>query len=171
MLFISVIKQVSLRSIGWCLWKKNTLSLMNARKRPLCHMRTRKAYINLKMAQNVGTTLTLKERRFKVDSASIQPVQCWFNVFDVKTMLKRRCFNVEKSWIDVETIFYVETTLFQQRRWNDVVSTVCTFWAAYSNNLRKGLRCPLTESNDTHYENTPIKIYWKFHHQKLKVFR
>ena len=22
-----------------------------------------------------------------------------------------------------------------------------------------------------HYENTPIQIYWKFHHQKLKVFR
>ena len=23
----------------------------------------------------------------------------------------------------------------------------------------------------SHYENTPIQIYWKFHHQKLKVFR
>ena len=23
----------------------------------------------------------------------------------------------------------------------------------------------------THYENTPIQIYWKFHHQKLKFFR
>ena len=22
-----------------------------------------------------------------------------------------------------------------------------------------------------HYENTPIQIFWKFHHQKLKVFR
>ena len=22
-----------------------------------------------------------------------------------------------------------------------------------------------------HYENTPIQIYWKFHHQKLKIFR
>ena len=22
-----------------------------------------------------------------------------------------------------------------------------------------------------HYENTPIQIYWKFHHQQLKVFR
>ena len=22
-----------------------------------------------------------------------------------------------------------------------------------------------------HYENTPIQIYWKFHHKKLKVFR
>ena len=22
-----------------------------------------------------------------------------------------------------------------------------------------------------HYEHTPIQIYWKFHHQKLKVFR
>ena len=22
-----------------------------------------------------------------------------------------------------------------------------------------------------HYENTPIQIYWKFHHQKLKVFK
>ena len=22
-----------------------------------------------------------------------------------------------------------------------------------------------------HYEDTPIQIYWKFHHQKLKVFR
>ena len=22
-----------------------------------------------------------------------------------------------------------------------------------------------------HYENTPIQVYWKFHHQKLKVFR
>ena len=24
---------------------------------------------------------------------------------------------------------------------------------------------------DAHYENTPIKMYWKFHHQNLKVFR
>ena len=22
-----------------------------------------------------------------------------------------------------------------------------------------------------HYENTPIQIYWKFHHQKMKIFR
>ena len=22
-----------------------------------------------------------------------------------------------------------------------------------------------------HYENTPIQISWKFHHQKLKIFR
>ena len=22
-----------------------------------------------------------------------------------------------------------------------------------------------------HYENTPIQIYWKFHQQKLKIFR
>ena len=22
-----------------------------------------------------------------------------------------------------------------------------------------------------HYENTPIKIYWKFYHQKMKIFR
>ena len=22
-----------------------------------------------------------------------------------------------------------------------------------------------------HNENTPIQIYWKFHHQKLKIFR
>ena len=24
---------------------------------------------------------------------------------------------------------------------------------------------------DTNYENMPIQIYWKFHHQKLKIFR
>ena len=24
---------------------------------------------------------------------------------------------------------------------------------------------------DRHYENTPIQIYWKFHHQKLKIFK
>ena len=23
----------------------------------------------------------------------------------------------------------------------------------------------------THYENTPIQICWKFHHQKMKIFR
>ena len=22
-----------------------------------------------------------------------------------------------------------------------------------------------------HHENTPIQIYWKFHHQKMKIFR
>ena len=22
-----------------------------------------------------------------------------------------------------------------------------------------------------HYENTPIQIYWKFYHQKMKIFR
>ena len=26
-------------------------------------------------------------------------------------------------------------------------------------------------NSQIHYENTPIQIYWKFHHQKLKVFR
>ena len=24
---------------------------------------------------------------------------------------------------------------------------------------------------NSHYENTPIQIHWKFHHPKLKVFR
>ena len=23
----------------------------------------------------------------------------------------------------------------------------------------------------THYENVPIQIYWKFYHQKMKIFR
>ena len=23
----------------------------------------------------------------------------------------------------------------------------------------------------THYENMPIQIYWKFYHQKMKIFR
>ena len=26
-------------------------------------------------------------------------------------------------------------------------------------------------SMKTHYENTSIQIYWKFHHQKMKIFR
>ena len=26
-------------------------------------------------------------------------------------------------------------------------------------------------SSFIHYENTPIQLYWKFHRQKLKVFR
>ena len=25
--------------------------------------------------------------------------------------------------------------------------------------------------HDTHYENMPIQIYWKFYHQKMKIFR
>ena len=28
-----------------------------------------------------------------------------------------------------------------------------------------------TASLYTHYENKPIQIYWKFHHQKMKIFR
>ena len=24
---------------------------------------------------------------------------------------------------------------------------------------------------EEHYENMPIQIYWKFHHQKMKIFR
>ena len=28
-----------------------------------------------------------------------------------------------------------------------------------------------SEKVPTHYENTPIQIYWKFHLQKLKIFR
>ena len=27
------------------------------------------------------------------------------------------------------------------------------------------------KTKDTHYENTPIQIYSKFHFQKLKIFR
>ena len=26
-------------------------------------------------------------------------------------------------------------------------------------------------NNKGHYENKPIQIYWKFYHQKLKIFR
>ena len=28
----------------------------------------------------------------------------------------------------------------------------------------------LKEMHIVHYENTPIQIYWKFYHQKLKIF-
>ena len=28
-----------------------------------------------------------------------------------------------------------------------------------------------SESDYLHYENTPIQIYWKFYHQKMKIFR
>ena len=27
------------------------------------------------------------------------------------------------------------------------------------------------EPDLTHFENTPIQIYWKFYHQKMKIFR
>ena len=27
------------------------------------------------------------------------------------------------------------------------------------------------QTEKQHYENTPIQIYWKFHLQKLKIFR
>ena len=29
----------------------------------------------------------------------------------------------------------------------------------------------LRERADLHYENTPIQLYWKFYHQKMKIFR
>ena len=29
----------------------------------------------------------------------------------------------------------------------------------------------LHEMSAYHYENKPIQIYWKFYHQKLKIFR
>ena len=32
------------------------------------------------------------------------------------------------------------------------------------------LACSLLRT-ENHYENMPIQIYWKFHHQRLKVFR
>ena len=28
-----------------------------------------------------------------------------------------------------------------------------------------------TDNKGPHYENMPIQIYWKFHHQKLKLYR
>ena len=35
-----------------------------------------------------------------------------------------------------------------------------------------GLRVYFHAQQDPlHYENMPIQIYWKLHHQKLKVFR
>ena len=41
---------------------------------------------------------------------------------------------------------------------------------AYSNILK--ISPPKTESLQIkHYENTPIQIYWKFHHQKNKSFQ
>ena len=42
------------------------------------------------------------------------------------------------------------------------VDQVETKQSFYKNNIYKLL--------DLHYENTPIQIYWKFHHQKLKIF-
>ena len=30
---------------------------------------------------------------------------------------------------------------------------------------------PLIENFEYHYENKPIQIYWKFHLQKLNIFR
>ena len=29
----------------------------------------------------------------------------------------------------------------------------------------------MLKRKSAHYENTPIQIYWKIHHQKVKVFR
>ena len=29
----------------------------------------------------------------------------------------------------------------------------------------------LMANSTTHFENTPIQIYWKFYHQKMKIFR
>ena len=31
--------------------------------------------------------------------------------------------------------------------------------------------CSSKTSQILHYENTPIQIYWKFYHQKMKIFR
>ena len=33
------------------------------------------------------------------------------------------------------------------------------------------LKLHLTFGQTEHYENMPIQIYWKFHHQKMKIFR
>ena len=46
-----------------------------------------------------------------------------------------------------------------------------TGWSEYSlvTQVLKVLSCML--SSWFHYENTPIRIYWKFYHQKMKIFR
>ena len=36
--------------------------------------------------------------------------------------------------------------------------------------LIRGQTTEIKEAQQIHYENTPSLIYWKFHHQKLKVF-
>ena len=40
-------------------------------------------------------------------------------------------------------------------------------------NTQKGVQNDVVVMDfvEVHYENKPIQIYWKFHHQKLKVFR
>ena len=37
--------------------------------------------------------------------------------------------------------------------------------------IAKATKAPQADSEDSilHYENTPIQMCWKFHHQKLKV--
>ena len=29
----------------------------------------------------------------------------------------------------------------------------------------------MDKKQQSHYENTPIKIYWKFYYQKMKIFK
>ena len=41
-----------------------------------------------------------------------------------------------------------------------IIESVPGIWKSHTN-----------ATDEAHYENTPIQIYWKFHHQKMKVFR
>ena len=38
-------------------------------------------------------------------------------------------------------------------------------WWALMTSIGQNILFPI------HYENTPIQIYWKFYHQKMKIFR
>ena len=42
-------------------------------------------------------------------------------------------------------------------------------WAALAPNIYMTVLRWYFQCN--HYENTPIQIYWKFYHQKMKIFR
>ena len=44
-------------------------------------------------------------------------------------------------------------------------------WAEYEKKFYNLGAWSSSCNKNTHYENTPIQIYWKFHHQKTESFQ
>ena len=49
-----------------------------------------------------------------------------------------------------------------RRKWRDTSAQLLYYYI---------FLIPISLADHIQYENTPFEIYWKFHHQKLKVFR
>ena len=94
--------------------------------------------------------------------------------FEIKIYLIKR--STEVIWTQwktfCRTLVHVHPAKIEMQNYIKDSDAELLYLLSMSHRIRKlSSDMCATSDNSDHYENTPIQIYWKFHHQKLKVFR